>query len=579
MNDGKWAPHCEIPLDQALRENFRALGKLSSLSIQRIIMKHNLAPTLSLLALLLLASCDSNPEQTPSSVQNTDKSQTEINAPQNNGSSSNDSSNSGVTGNVPCNSDFPQEKGKTSLNLAQIQAWDTQRIQTLSVQQMSQVPPEYCRRLSSEQLKAFSSNQLLALKFECLIALSQRDSVASLKDLTREQLSSLSHQLRNYFHHLNSDEQLRSITAEQFEDLHKLNGKSTFTPLMLNYFGHRVQKGAEKFNFSKMKPNLRTMDSITESQLSQRHLSDLEYREIFLQIADFSEPQIAAIPEDLIQYLWGLPLLSVSQIKAFTQGQLAKLNAAQWNLLLPFQIEALASNPRLLYELSKMLHSNQDVVRDLSRTFLQTLYPKVTADFVRGMTENMIQDMVVDDLQEGHPWRLHFKAVITHWSQFNTQQLQSIPEHLFRLINLENWNSLRPELVKDLLPQQIRWISSNQISLVLTAKLIPELKGEQIQSLNAKQLKNLICSDEHLNAFEPHQIKYISPKSISRFSEETAFNFIQGKNILLNLTKEQFNSLPKELRNEVQTKGAHSLIVNQLWSEESKEELKEQPSQ
>lgn len=544
VNSRKWLPKTQHSLHQPWRKAFYTSNKSPFTFI------------FSLLALLLLASCNSESVPTDSDSKNNEQTQT--------------------TDESHLNDDFMSDDGslidplfptQSSFTLLELQSWSVDQFRTLSRSEITRIPPEYCRMISAQKLKALSSEQLSALNPECFIALSRRGSHASLKDLTPEQFQSVSRQLIGIFHQLEPDEQLRSITADQSQVI----PIEAFTIPMLGHFGHRREKDNVQQIISVSKRNVK---SITPQQLSKRVFNDSAYRELFLEIDQFSTDQIQAISPDLMHDLWGLPLLSVAQIGALTKDQLARLSADQLNLFLPHQVEALLSTETSRSELLEIIHSNQDVARNIGQTFLQTAFPEITRESVREMEVQDIQDLGDEKLQKKKPWRVKFKAIILYWSEFEAQQLRAIPKHLFRLVTVENWRSLRKEQVSAISDEIISRIPTDQILLILTPERIPYLKRKQLRALNAQQFSRLIWSEGHLNAFKGSQIQQIPIKVIQSLDKNTLHHFIHGANILLHLTEKQFNSLPQKLKEDIQTQGKFPEIFEKFWETEEEEEQK-----
>jgi hypothetical protein len=330
-------------------------------------------------------------------------------------------------------------------------------------------------------------------------ALASQGSRASLHDLTKEQLATLSVSL-NDLGKLSPLEQFHALTPEQFEMIPEGN-RYWLPSLIRKLYEHRVGRqpsdlrwpqdevkdlGAEPLGGSMVEVLMRapTFGEAHEARL--RHvdvefLTEIEMRELFLSVAFFTPEQIKAIALRFIPYLWSLPVLSVEQIQAFDRNQMSAFSAEQLNLLSAPQVQALTAEHKMSINL------NQKEVQQLNAAFMQALFPEMTPERVRGMGADEIAAWT--GAERGFS-NLRIKAILVHCSILNRDQLNAIQPEQMRLLGRADLASMDVDKISAFLPEQISDIHVDAI-IALTPQHISHFTQEQARALTDVQIKRL----------------------------------------------------------------------------------------
>lgn len=362
--------------------------------------------------------------------------------------------------------------------------------------QISGISPTEMKSLTAKQLRKFTPAQISALSFEHVKALVSPRSKASLKYLKRKQLEALKRFLSR-LGELSPREQLEALTAEQFEELSKSTRK-LLPRLIRNHYGHREGK-----TLSNRRWKHKEVLSLKPEDIGPSQITEVEMRELFLNVNDFSLELISAIHPIYIKHFWSLPFLSNQQTSALTCEQFDQLSSEQLNLLSENQIRSLRN------EQKETLQNNPEKIRNLKKSFFQALFPEITTEHMMNLTENTIQDFS----------NLEMKAIIIHCQLLSRDQLQTIQPEQMQLFSKTDLASLRNDQISWLSPQQIEKIKPD-IFNGFTEGQIPHFTKNQIQAFTVDQVKKLSVYGELVRAITPEQMTYFLPDIIPELNWE-----------------------------------------------------------
>ncbi len=263
------------------------------------------------------------------------------------------------------------------------------------------------------------------------------------------------------------------------------------------------------------------------------HLSEIEMRELFLNISHFSVEQIGAIHPTRMKFLWALPWLSVEQIKAFKFDQISNLVPEQLNLLSAVQVQALTHDDRRYF--------SRDQVRGLDTAFIKAMFPETTVDSVRSTDMAKIAALASSEDRKKH---IVAKVLIVHCGLLRREQLQAIGPDQMDLFRQEDLKTLSIGQIPDLTPEQIKMIRPEAF-YGFTDVQMPHFTEAQIQAFTADQVKTIVSS-HHWSALPDKQMTYFLPEQISQFGASYELcNFLTAWRIS-HLTREQVQALTIE---------------------------------
>lgn len=410
--------------------------------------------------------------------------------------------------------------------------WTTQEISQLDPEQIELLPLHQIRLLSPEQLRSLTLDQISVLTMNQISALGSKGSRASLKDLTHTQLKALNEFALLGLDSLEPLEQLEALSAEQFEVAH-VAGKA-LPSLIQEYFGHRVEE-----ELSQKKGSTEEILKISVEELQRREFKQTEIRELFLgnYIQHFSPQQIAAIQPQFMKFFWSIPFLSVNQTKALTSRQIVYLSAQQLNLFSILQIQAL--------EINQILTINfRSDIEELSRSFVQALFPNLTANVIQRLSPKQIA-RETNPKAKSKLRRLRSKAIIMHCEELNREQLQAIHPEAMQFFGKADLKELRVDQIRDLLPEQMSWIKPEQF-LGFSQPQIAQFSEKQIQALTPPQIRIISDFQGPAQGITPYQLVQFLPEQISRFgADDRLKEFLKGNRIAV-MEKTQLRALTLE---------------------------------
>lgn len=421
--------------------------------------------------------------------------------------------------------------------------------------QVLAISPEQIRSFTAKQLQDLTPAQVAALSFEQVKALASHGSTASLREFNLDQLEALKKQFGR-LNVLSPREQLEALSVEQYEGLKK-NTRKLLPRLIRNYYGHREGK-----NISARRWSRKEVAEMKPEDIQQDQLTEIEMRELFLQIDHFSLELISAIPLTDMKHFWALPFLSKQQISVLNEEQFKHLSSEQLNLLSEDQILSLTPHQK------EILQNSPNKVKNLSRAFTQALFPEITREYIEGLDEKAIQELGNHNRKFSN---LEMKAIINQCSLLSQVQIQAIQPEKMQLFSRTDLASLRKEQIPDLLPQQIEKIDSDIFS-AFTEEQIPYFTKNQIQSFTIDQFKKLISCLELIQAITPEQMTEFLPRVISKLGATQYFlNLLSEENIsalteeqLRELTSEQIQALTPEHIRALEPKQLNFLLTDQI---------------
>lgn len=417
----------------------------------------------------------------------------------------------------------------------EVLSWTPQEISQIDPLEIDQITLHQIRLLTPKQLQSFTPEQISALTVDQISALGSEGSKASLKDLSHSQLEALNDFALPGLGSLQPLEQLEALSAEQFEVLYAAKKDLPF--LIQEYFGHRV--GEE---LSSKRWSLEEVQQISVNELQERDFTPSEIRELFLShhIQHFSPQQITSIQPELMKFFWSIPFLSIKQVKALTSRQIVYFSASQLNLFSKLQIQAFEKNQILT------INFRSDIEK-LSRSFVQALFPKVTADVIRSLSVEQIAHETNPRAAQGSG-RLRSKLIIAHCKVLNREQFQAIHPEAMQFIGIADLKDLTMDQMSNLLPEQISRIKSDQCEGFAESQ-IAQLTKKQIQALTPSQIRAMSDFWGPIRGIRSHQLHQFLPDQISGFgTEDRLKEFLKADRIGL-LREAQLHALaPEQIR-------------------------------
>lgn len=426
--------------------------------------------------------------------------------------------------------------------------------------------PEKCKALPVHHLKMLTGDELSGLGVQCLMALAQSGSTASLKHLESDQLRAISKQLPDCFSGLTPSEQLNAITGDQFEILTEKLEMNLFPFLMQKHFGHRswekrddIRREKEKTNYAESVNSIHAM--IAGEIIPSK--SRLNFKELFLDSAQFTPEKIRFIPSEFMSDFWCLPLLSTEQIQALTPEQIEHLPAQAFSFVTENQARSFKKQ-----QVEKILLDNSKV-RNLSRVFIEVLAPEVTEEAVEdefsvGKIKNLGAPSKIMKLfspkAKGDYWKAQFKAMILKWGKMSTRKITAIQPHQFILINNDELNLLNDQQTSALLPEQIAHLDAD---VLLNWSRLQHLTKDQIQSLYFNCMLDAYRMETLLGKMLPEQRSWIQTESSSldeAYQILLAYHPNNSRGFRISkLSDSQINEIPAEVLSVLSLSEAHML--------------------
>lgn len=365
---------------------------------------------------------------------------------------------------------------------------------------------EQIRSLPPETIQALSPEQIRTLKKSHINSLARNGSCASLRHFTQEQIRALGKNLKG-LGSLSPPEQLKAFSPEQYEWLSSIQ-RRFLPPLIHNFYRHLI--GSKNSDWKLAHDEIR---KISPERMTGKHF---EMRDLFINIAHFTNEQIEAIAPFYMLVFWSLPLLSPDQIRALTRDQINYLSAEQLNLLSRNQVQSLTPEQR------KIINLNLNQVRLLKNPFIEALFPEITLEQIQKLLPYQIAQLGEADIDEGN---LKMKLVLVFITQLNKEQLRSISPIQMNLLDPQNIQSLKEEQVKHLLPEQIENIYPSTF-LAFKPSQITAMHEEQISAIHSDQMRGLSYNPESVAAILPVQVRFFSPTMIKDLNTHRIADFL-----------------------------------------------------